>query len=1131
MVKIKNPWLGLLSYPEGDILFGRNKEIEELSQKIIYNTQTVLYGRSGIGKSSLLKAGIFPIVRNHNLFPVYIRLTHSADSTSYISQISKSIDHALAELRIITPDQDPLKPYTIISGYKEEVVKTSYSYKEESLWEYFHRHNFFYKVNSQAEPQQIKPLLVFDQFEEIFTSQKDSKKIQLFFSELADLLNNIYPKSLLASAAEEELSEFRAPANSLIKKDFTKRTIKQNYLEESNFHIVISLREDFLSHLERHSQHIPSLKHNRYYLSKLNENQAAEIIMNPYPGLIQHDVAKLIISKLTGVTPDRFELYGNPYLEIEASMLSLFLMELFNKKEPTNPHIESSLVNEFGENIISDFYINAITKLSKSSTEFIENKLLTEEGRRANVFLATAQKNIDEEELKYLKNIRLIHEFSWDNNIRIELMHDVLCPIILQNKAKRKEHEALEIKIKELNSLKRKNRITFAVIAGILVGVLSYYFGFIHNVYHRFSFITKEYGRFVGVEKISVQKASNLNYHFILHKKGYARKNYTSMICVNRYDSLYSNHGIKPYIMSMSNNDSIISYHLKNKIANICQWEFIEDIDGNNIIQERAYDKNKNLVYSLNYSKLQRNDTIANDKNVVLCSFTDMQGLPVGMFLRITYDGHGHDQLIEYFDLNGKKTKNEDGAYMTYYEYDNEGKLLSYSSLNKYGSRMMDKSGKCGLRNIYKGYNLLETVCLDELGKECNNEYGYSKIIYEYDKYERLKYKTFMSFDKPAQSSEEFSHKLELSYNEEGWKITYYDINEEMIDEEEIRYNNSGNPVYYKSRKDTLDCWEIKSFEYSEDNIVKKEQTTHFKGSDTTGIYKYYNADSIKIVKCEGEYFKNNYIQYLIFDRNGKLTNLESYELDGKTPHKSFEYPFVKIRNSEEGEKDNLYYRIKDSTYCSNANRMLVNYEFKEDFPNIRVCHIEKFNYRNETRQYDYFGNTVANLQADMKIHYFVNPRTYDIEDTIKFTKRYNVPINGTCIYEKGAESSKFLDGNGDTINSNKRYKLPKIYNEDKNHYNALCIELYNSNNSLITHGVILQVDNVMFYGEDNYTYENLMETKDIKTITYLNLITMNVEKLNLDNDTYTYWGRYQSSIGKLEHELYMWHYNKYIIQ
>ena len=118
-----NPWKGLNFYVEGEILYGRNREIESLSQYIINNTQTVLYGKSGIGKSSILNAGIFPIARQHGLLPVPIRLDHGSGAT-YIEQIKTAIIRSGAEIHEILPAIDE---------------------KTESLWEFFHRNIFFNK--------------------------------------------------------------------------------------------------------------------------------------------------------------------------------------------------------------------------------------------------------------------------------------------------------------------------------------------------------------------------------------------------------------------------------------------------------------------------------------------------------------------------------------------------------------------------------------------------------------------------------------------------------------------------------------------------------------------------------------------------------------------------------------------------------------------------------------------------------------------------------------------------------------------------------------------------------------------------------------------------------------------------
>ena len=42
MKSSKNPWLGLKTYEEGDVIYGRAQEINELSQDILYNVHDIV---------------------------------------------------------------------------------------------------------------------------------------------------------------------------------------------------------------------------------------------------------------------------------------------------------------------------------------------------------------------------------------------------------------------------------------------------------------------------------------------------------------------------------------------------------------------------------------------------------------------------------------------------------------------------------------------------------------------------------------------------------------------------------------------------------------------------------------------------------------------------------------------------------------------------------------------------------------------------------------------------------------------------------------------------------------------------------------------------------------------------------
>src|SRR5215813_11838988 len=75
----QNPWPGLAAYDEAasNFFHGRDEEARELLRLIQLAPLTVVYGKSGLGKTSLLQAGLFPLLRTEHFLPVYVRLDFS----------------------------------------------------------------------------------------------------------------------------------------------------------------------------------------------------------------------------------------------------------------------------------------------------------------------------------------------------------------------------------------------------------------------------------------------------------------------------------------------------------------------------------------------------------------------------------------------------------------------------------------------------------------------------------------------------------------------------------------------------------------------------------------------------------------------------------------------------------------------------------------------------------------------------------------------------------------------------------------------------------------------------------------------------------------------------------------------
>ena len=60
-----SPWLGLRSFTEEAqaFFFGRSDELDDLYERVVDRPLTILFGQSGLGKTSLLQAALVPRLR------------------------------------------------------------------------------------------------------------------------------------------------------------------------------------------------------------------------------------------------------------------------------------------------------------------------------------------------------------------------------------------------------------------------------------------------------------------------------------------------------------------------------------------------------------------------------------------------------------------------------------------------------------------------------------------------------------------------------------------------------------------------------------------------------------------------------------------------------------------------------------------------------------------------------------------------------------------------------------------------------------------------------------------------------------------------------------------------------------
>ncbi len=400
-VDAEHPWPGLASFREQDEQYfkGRGSDIEKMRMHVDRECLTVLFGVSGLGKTSLLQAGLFPRLRLEHIFPVYIRLDFTDIAFSLSEQVLSCIARHAQDKAIEAP------PHT----------------ENETLWEYFHRKDAeFWDDRNRL----VMPLLCFDQFEEIFTLGREnpqrSSEVKQFMSELADLIEGRCPEAVKAHLDEnpDEAKHF----------SFSQHPYK----------VILSLREDYLADLEGLRIWMPSIVHNRMRLLPMNGDQALAVADQTQGRIVDASVAKSIVCLVAGKQNGEYGALTE--LRIEPALLSLVCHEL-NERRIANraSKIDAQSVASNRDQILENFYERSLVNQSLELRWFIEDRLITINGFRNSEAWdnALAVPGITPEALYRLIQRRLLRLQERDGAKRIELIHDVLTGVVHKSRGQR----------------------------------------------------------------------------------------------------------------------------------------------------------------------------------------------------------------------------------------------------------------------------------------------------------------------------------------------------------------------------------------------------------------------------------------------------------------------------------------------------------------------------------------------------------------------------------------------------------------------------------------------------------------------------------------------------------------------
>lgn len=435
LVDAQHPWLGLLPLKEehAKFFFGRDAEIAEILLRIRENTLTILFGQSGLGKTSLLGAAVVPRLAAANFIPALVRLDYATGAPSLLEQTRAAFRHAMPG--IAWPDDAPAI----------------------TLWELFHRLPALLPAGSPA------PALIIDQFEEIFTLGRQDpdreSEAELWLEQMADLLQNRPPHTL----------EERFAKNRRLARDYD--------FGSSRLRVVFALREDYLSQLESWKTRLPLLTQNRMALLLLNGLQALEAVVGPASlgerPLVSREVAAGIVRTVARVETET----PLPQIHVAPPLLSLLCEQLNAARLAAGvPEITAGMVTGQAQDILQRFYAESYASFPPKHRDAIralieDPPMITEGGYRNSLVREDAEAHLARLGVPDARAVfdtlirrRVITVEERDRVQRLEVTHDVLVPLLVRS---RKERENL---IARQRFRRKAGAIFFFVLLAMLVG-------------------------------------------------------------------------------------------------------------------------------------------------------------------------------------------------------------------------------------------------------------------------------------------------------------------------------------------------------------------------------------------------------------------------------------------------------------------------------------------------------------------------------------------------------------------------------------------------------------------------------------------------------------------------------------
>ncbi len=406
-----NPYVGPRPFETGEKLYGRDREILDLSDLLLYKRFVLLHSPSGAGKSSLIQAGLTPILKQRRFRVTQPPIRVAKEPPEAFIKAGHTYNRYLLSTYISLEEAFPETQRTPLPDLAGLGLAAYLALREEKL-----------KVLGQ-ESAQGGEVLLFDQFEEVISlNPHDREAKETFFAQVGEVLHAYRHMALFA------------------------------------------MREDYVAGLESYFQPLPERLGARFRIDLLTQSTALQAIQGPARDHVPtvnfteeaaqalvKDLCQTSVQQADGsvqtlagqyVEPVQLQVVCQRLWDIRQKPDEISLADLESLRDasaaqpvseaPPSSHVDQALGTYFAAKVLE---VAGRTKVSERSIRnWFDQQLITAQGLRGQVLRTPgSSQGLENTAIDELLNAYLVRKEDRRGLTWFELAHDRLVRPIQAN--------------------------------------------------------------------------------------------------------------------------------------------------------------------------------------------------------------------------------------------------------------------------------------------------------------------------------------------------------------------------------------------------------------------------------------------------------------------------------------------------------------------------------------------------------------------------------------------------------------------------------------------------------------------------------------------------------------------------